>query len=177
MNSVYIAMSIDGFIADKNDGISWLDSFNEIMANDQSSYFATRYEEYYKTIDNVVLGYNTYNVISNLGVAYPYQDKPNYILTRRVFENKDNLTFLNIEEFTKLNLAGKNWVVGGGIIIKQLLDLNIIDEMIITIMPVILGQGIPLFVNGNTILTTLFDLTNVHSENNIVELTYQKKKL
>lgn len=174
MISCYIAMSIDGKIATLDGSVSWLDESNAAIEN-CNVYFASAYQNYITTVNTVVMGRKTYESISSFSGDYPYKHLDNYIITSTP-ENipvKDFLKPVTLEEFISLNIPGKTWLVGGGVIVSKLLDLDVLDEIIITIIPVVLGSGLPLF-NSHTLRK--FTLTNSQVENSFVELSYSRKE-
>ena len=137
---LYIASSLDGFIARENGDIDWLPE------NTSSGY-----DEFYKTIDTVVMGKKTYEQVLTFG-EYPYKDKKSYVFTRKNDQTKDgNTEFVSdIDKFVKENISnsGKNiWLVGGAEIISPFLNRGFVDEIILSIIPIVLGKGIPLFKN------------------------------
>ncbi|MGC3978383.1 MAG: dihydrofolate reductase family protein [Paludibacteraceae bacterium] len=141
---LYIAASIDGYIA-RNDGdLDWL---TEYPINAETNY---GYDIFYESIDTVLMGGRTYRDIQNMDILWPYKDKETYIVTRNPINEKENIHCIteNVIE-TILGLRVQNgkdiWLVGGGKLIAALLNENMVDEMIITTIPVILGSGIPLF--------------------------------
>ncbi|MGL5041519.1 MAG: dihydrofolate reductase family protein [Culicoidibacterales bacterium] len=172
MLSVYIAMSLDGFIASADHSVSFLDQFNELIISKPQSYFATSYDNYYKTVDQIVLGSKTYDAILGFDIPYPYAQKQTYVITKQTYKQNNMLTTLALDAFTSLNLPGKTWVVGGGQLISTLLAANLIDELIITIMPVILGDGIRLFPTNPTMAPANFTLIDTKMATGLVELTY-----
>lgn len=137
---LFIASSLDGYIA-KNDGsVDWL------PVNCSSGY-----DEFYKSIDTVIMGKKTYDQVLTFG-AYPYKDKKSYVLTRNDTQSNDeNIQFVNnVEKLTKNHLTSPGsdvWLVGGAEIITTFMNLGFIDEIILSIIPVVLGSGIPLFTN------------------------------
>ncbi len=138
---LFIATSLDGFIAGKDGNIDWLFTDGDFG-----------YSEFYKSIDTTLMGHNTYKDVLQFG-TFPYPDKRNYVFTRKVREpDKNPVTFItgSVSEFVLglKNEKGKNiWLVGGGQINSILLNANLIDQMIISIHPIVLGEGIPLFKN------------------------------
>ena len=137
---LYIASSLDGYIARENGDVDWLPE------NTKSGY-----DEFYKTIDTVVMGKKTYEQVLTFG-AYPYKDKKSYVFTRNNEQTKDqNTEFVSdIDKFVKENISnsGKNiWLVGGAEIISSFLNRGFVDEIILSIIPVVLGKGITLFKN------------------------------
>ena len=169
---LYIAMTIDGMIAEKDDalsflepydGLSWVEKYNQAMLS---------------RTDTLLMGRRTYDVIQSMGISWPYPDHACFVYSKHK-RSSDHVTFINEEigmHVSKLKeLKGKDiWLLGGGKMTQTLLEENIIDEMIITIIPVILGSGIPLFESSKK--STLFDLIDTRSDSGLVMLTYLKKK-
>lgn len=161
---LFIASSLDGYIA-KNDGnVDWLPVSG-----------LSGYDDFYKSIDTVIMGKTTYDQILTFG-AYPYPDKKSYVFTRNNDHKKDeNIHFVNdVEKLTKniLSNPGMNiWLVGGSKIISNFMNLGFIDEIIITIIPAVLGNGIPLFVDIQK--ETKFELIKTTDYDTLVELHYK----
>ena len=144
---LYIAASIDGYIARSNGDLDWL------MEYPITPDFNYGYDEFFESVDTVNMGGRTYRDILSMDVIWPYKDKNTYILTHNPIKTNENIQFITdnfIERVIRLREEnGKNiWLVGGGEIISMLLNHNLIDEMIITTIPVILGDGVPLFPNS-----------------------------
>ena len=145
---LYIATSIDGYIATPDGGVEWLDEIPNPNKTDHG------YNPLMDFIDAVLMGGRTYHEIIGFGVEWPYKSKVTYVVSRRnsnVTPN-ENVHFITediMPEITRLkNEPGKDiWLVGGGELTAILLNANLIDEMRLCIAPVILGQGIPLFPN------------------------------
>ncbi|MEN2281604.1 dihydrofolate reductase family protein [Algoriphagus sp. SE2] len=147
-NSVFIATSLDGLIAGKNDSLEWLSTFPEIDQVD------TGYHDFTANIDALLMGRNTFEVVCAFDGDWPYQ-KPVFVLSNSLSEIPENYrgkAFLvkgalrevlsHIHEKGFLNLY-----IDGGTTIQSFLKEDLIDEMIITTIPVLLGEGIPLFAN------------------------------
>jgi len=147
---LYIAQTIDGFIATKDGSVDWL-SDNDKQEVEENAY---GYLDFYDSIDTTLMGYNTYKAILKFGIPFPYPTKKNYVFSRNHKKMEDNpVEFIsnNITDFVSdlKESEGKDiWLIGGGKINKLLLNANLIDEIIITIKTVVLGQGIPLFAKG-----------------------------
>lgn len=170
---LYIAASIDGYIADIGGGLDWLSAY---PITTELNY---GYDEFFNSVDTVLMGGRTYRDILNMDVIYPYKDKISYIITRNKMNSpKEDIHFISdniIERVSELKKQeGKDiWLVGGGEIISILLDNDLIDEIIITIIPMILGAGIPLF--PNTAKETTWKLHNTHSySNNVLQVEYHR---
>ncbi len=144
---LYIAMSLDGYIARKDGDISWLTKY------DNTPGLAEGYSEFIQNIDTLIMGNSTYKQISlELFVdKWPYDGLKSYIFTSKP-EKSDNsdIEFVNTDlpDFVR-QLQGQDgkdiWIVGGNSIVNPLIKNNLIDEYYISIIPTILGDGIALF--------------------------------
>jgi len=145
--SVYIATSIDGYIAKINDGLDWLESFSPPSDNPDEDY---GFKKFLSQVDAVVMGKNTYKIASS-GNIWPYEGKRVIVLSSTLSSvcDKTELHAGVIQHLIKkLYSEGiKHIYVDGGKTISQFLNQELIDELIISIIPVILGSGIPLFKN------------------------------
>lgn len=145
-NIVYIATSLDGYIADKNNSVDWLHE----IPNPQGDDFG--FGEFMDRIDALIMGRNTLDVVLSFGVDWPYT-KPVYVLSNSMIEVPKELegkVFLTkgdpAEVMAELSAKGhSNFYVDGGTTIQQFLKADLIDEMVISIIPTLLGGGIPLF--------------------------------
>lgn len=140
---LYIAMSLDGFIAGKNDELEFL----KVVEKDGEDY---GYAQFTESIDTVIMGRKTYDIVMSFGIGFPHADKKSYILTRTARAAGANLTFYNGNINTLIgdlkNTNGKNiFIDGGAEVVHSLLKELLIDELIISIIPVLLGDGVRLF--------------------------------
>jgi dihydrofolate reductase len=140
---LYIAMSLDGYIARSDGDIGWL----SIVEREGEDY---GYGAFIDTVDTVILGRKTYDKVLSFGIPFPHRDKECYVITRKERQREGNITFYHgaladlIGELKKQQ--GKNiFVDGGAEIVNALMKLTLIDECIISIIPVMLGDGIRLF--------------------------------
>lgn len=137
---LYVATSIDGLIARQNGSVDWLSQYN-IIGEDFG------YKEFLDSIEIVILGNTTYKEFKAA-----YNNKKCFVFSRRNIGKENNITYVNntIREFIeKLDDEDENiWLVGGADIAKEFLKNNLIDEFIITVFSMILGESIPLFANG-----------------------------
>jgi len=134
-----VATSVDGFIARKNGSVDWLTQYN----NSGEDF---GYKEFLDSVETVILGNTTYREFKA-----PYENKKCYVFSRKNTDKENNITYVNTEvkEFTDGLSENENiWLVGGADIAKEFLKNNLIDEFIITIIPIVLGEGIPLFAKG-----------------------------
>lgn len=166
---LFIAMSIDGYIAKPDGDISFLDEMNQ-EGEDYG------YSAFSETVDTVIIGRKTYDKILSMGVESPYGDRDVYVLTRSPRENSGKINFYpgDFKELvtTLKSKPGKNiYCDGGAEIIAQLIHENLIDEMTISVIPVILGEGIRLF-SGNFQEKKLKLTKSKSFENGLVQLQY-----
>ena len=135
---LYIATSLDGFIARKNGSVDWLAKYE----NTEEDYV---YKEFLGSVGTIILGNTTYQQFKA-----PYPNKKCFVFSRKNSGKEDNITFVNNSVKDFLNgLEDENlWLVGGAEIAKEFLKHNLIDEFIITVIPTVLGEGIPLFGEG-----------------------------
>ncbi|WP_026673786.1 dihydrofolate reductase family protein [Alkalihalobacterium bogoriense] len=167
---VFIASSLDGYIATKDDSLDWL--FNVEGDGDNG------YSEFYATVDTVLMGKRTYDwIIQHVTEEFPYKEKECYVFTSSNQEHTEYTRFINedIVDFTnKLKKQkGKNiWLVGGGEIIQSFIKEELVNEVILTVAPAVLGNGIPLFKEVQLELS----LIGTRTFNQFVELHYEVKK-
>ena len=145
---LYIATSLDGYIATPDGEVEWLTQFPNTTNDDY------KYNELLQSIDIVLMGGRTYREIIGFGGEWSYRKKQTYVVSHKNINltPKEPVQFITEsinEEITKLkNSQGRDiWLVGGGELVSMLIDLDLIDEMQICVFPIILGQGIPLFPN------------------------------
>lgn len=167
---LYIAISMDGFIADKQGSVAWLDAFQDI----QNTY---SYHDFIQEIDTVILGMTTYQqIIHELSPnQWVYEDMDSYVITHKPHQNQKNIFFTSdpIEQLVKTlrQKEGKAiWLCGGANLVNQFMKLNLIDEYHLTIMPYFLGKGIRLFEEENPEQKLKCIFTNI--ENGIIDARY-----
>jgi dihydrofolate reductase len=151
---LYSAMSLDGFIAGPNGEIGWLDEPGRDGANDEpaaqgSSGEDYGYQEFYDSVDTTLMGMETYRLISNFD-EFPYENKTNFVFTRSQRPHAQYVSFVSddIAGFTRglKEQPGRDiWLVGGGQVSAVMLNEGLIDEMILTVFPLVIGNGIPVF--------------------------------
>jgi dihydrofolate reductase len=170
--AVFIASSLDGYIAAEDESLEWL--FNVEGEGDNG------YSAFYDTVDTILMGKRTYDwIMKHEEGEFPYKNKECYVFTRSGAQDTDEVKFINgdLSDFAdKLkSQAGKRiWMVGGGDILQHFFKEMLIDELIITIAPVIIGSGIPLFKEGDYQLD--LRLQGTRTFNQFVELQYAVRK-
>ncbi len=170
--SVYIATSIDGYIAKKDDGLDWLETFSPPSDNLNEDY---GFKKFLNQVDALVMGKNTYKIASR-AIVWPYQGKRVIVLTSTLSSvcDKAEIYSGDIDHLiNKLHSDGiKHIYVDGGKTISQFLNKGLIDELIISIIPIILGSGIPLF--NNILHESWCHLASSHAySNGLIQLRYE----
>ncbi|AZB44370.1 dihydrofolate reductase [Bacillus sp. FJAT-42376] len=169
---LYIAMSLDGYIARENGEIDWLEEAEGKGDNG--------YGEFLETIDTVIMGRKTYEQVLGFDIEFPYQDKECYVFSNKR-EGMDEYASFQKGNPSDLLLqlkqkSGKDiWLIGGGDLIKHFMQEQLVDKFIIAVIPVLLGKGISLFDKGFP--EQKLSLSKSERFNEIVLLTYELKKL
>ena len=169
--TLHVVSSLDGFIARKDNSVSWMDSPGEVYERGVTDDGADVLEE----IDCYVLGSRTYEHALQLG--WPYGDTPTVVVTTRKLPS----TRASVEFYSGdlRRLAGEIlapryeniWLVGGAVLGRSFLDLGLVDEIRLMVAPVTLGDGLRLF--GNSGSERKWRLKNVVAyRNGFVELSY-----
>ena len=173
---MFLATSLDGFIADKNNGLEWLEMIPNPDNNDMG------YGEFIKDIDAIIMGRTTFDVVLSFGIDWPY-NIPVFVVSNSLQQApekyKDKVEIVAgtpAEIQAELHAKGfKNLYIDGGQIIQSFLAADLIDDLIITTIPILLGGGIPLF--GDLSNEMKFELTKseVYLEQ-IVQSHYTRKQ-
>lgn len=166
--------SLDGIIAKRDNSVSWLDSSEDIYeqgVSDESD------DEGVEVIDCFVLGSRTYEHALELG--WPYGDTPTVVLTNRELPStRKSVEFYSgdLERLVNEVLAPRYenvWLVGGAMLCQSFLKLDLVDEIRLSIIPVLLGDGLRLFDNPDTEMR--WQLKNVVAyKTGVVELLYRR---
>lgn len=140
---VYIAVSLDGFIARNDGSLDWLLPF-QTAGEDYG------YADFMKTIDTVIMGRKTYDMVASMGYEFPHEGKQCFIVTRSPAPPKKHLIFFDkgliplVHDLQNQN-GNTIFVDGGAEIVNEIMKHHLFDEYIISIIPVLLGGGIRLF--------------------------------
>lgn len=171
---LFIAMSLDGYIADKNGSVEWLDGQSKSEENIDT------YSMFIKDVDTVIMGWNTYyQIITELSpTEWVYADLTSYVITHREMVSTKEIIFTSkgvCDIVSKLKQEqGKNiWICGGADIVQQLIKEDLIDEFHISIIPTILGAGIRLFATDSKEIK--LKLVHTQTYNGITELIYRRR--
>ncbi|QDH80260.1 dihydrofolate reductase [Echinicola soli] len=172
--SLFIATSLDGFIAGPNDDLSFLASV-EKEGEDYG------YAEFTARVDTIIVGRKTYDyVLRTIGPGhYDNGDRDVYVITRKARPNEGKVTFYSADltELVK-SLKSRNgkhiYCDGGAEVIDELLKNDLIDEMIISVVPILVGEGTRLFKEGRPEQT--LELVNAKNfDTGLVQLMYKRK--
>ena len=172
--TLHVVSSLDGFIAKKDDSVSWLHNSGGVYPAGVSISEAEA-AAFVKAIDCYVLGSRTYEHALELG--WPYGDTPTVVVTgRKLPSTRTSVEFYSGDLKTLLDekLAPRYrniWLVGGAMLSQRFLELGLVDEIRLTIAPILLGDGLRLF--GGPLTEARWDLKNVVAyKNGFVELSY-----
>jgi len=141
---LYIAVSLDGYIARKDGGIEWLAG----VERPDTDY---GYAAFYRSVDAALMGRKTWELALSFG-DWPYPGKPSYVFTRqKLTSGRNDVTFTSAapgQLLEELETRGcrRVWLVGGAELVAAFQKARLIDEYIVSVIPVILGEGIPLFL-------------------------------
>lgn len=150
--TIHMAASLDGFIARKDGSVDWMETADEFAGGDRLD--PEFVEAFLKTIDCYVMGSRTYETALNFearGLGWSYGDKPTFVLTRRELpRTRDTVEFYSgdLAPFVneRLRPAFRSiWFVGGGVVSGECLRLGLADEVRYSILPILIGEGIPFF--------------------------------
>ncbi len=144
---VFCAVSLDGYIAGNNDDLSWLDGAEGNEADDPDT---VNFPGFMENIGAMLMGRRTYDIVMGFG-EWPYGETPVLVATSRALNNPPPGVSACSGEIRQLcrqaaEIAGnRNVYLDGGGLITQALDADCIDELILSVVPTLLGKGIPLY--------------------------------
>jgi dihydrofolate reductase len=176
--TIHMVASLDGFIARKDGSVDWLETADEFAAGDTMD--PEFIEAFLKTIDCYVMGSRTYETALNFeakGFGWSYGDKPTFVLTSRDLPRTRDTVELysgDLARFVNGRLRPtfrSIWFVGGGAVSGECLRLGLADEVRYSIVPILIGDGIPFF--GTLDSDIALHLAEVKAyRNGMVELCY-----
>ena len=169
---LYIGMSLDGFIADRDGGVDWMEAAASGTGDDG-------YSAFLQTVDTIVIGHTTYcQIVTGLSRGkWPYDGLQAYVITHRN-GGSDRIRFTCQEPAALISRlkkeSGKDiWICGGADIANQLISCDLIDQYRITVLPVLLGNGIRLFHDrADTLWLTL---VSARYSGELTELCYERR--
>lgn len=179
--TIHLVASLDGIVAKKDNSIAWFETADHYEKG--VTVTETEIGEFLKAIDCYVMGSHTYEHALELSNSYgwPYGDKPIIVLSHRSLPvNRPNIEIYSgdLDNLVNERLKPKYrnvWVAGGAILAKDLIRLKLADEIRLSVMPIILGEGLLFFEHiGVEQALHLKDVTAY--KNGMVELVYEIKK-
>jgi dihydrofolate reductase len=169
---VFIATSLDGFIAGPGGDLSWLPEPSGDSVSDDHGYAA-----FMADIGAMLMGRATYDTVLGFGIEWPYK-VPVLVASSRPFAPAHASVrgvagdIASLIEQARATAGERDVYLDGGSLIRQASDAGLIDDLIITIVPVILGAGAPLFAGVEQ--RRRFELTNHQAfDNGLVQLRYR----
>ena len=176
--TLHVVSSLDGFIAKNDNTVSWLNGSGDVYEKGLSAESAEEVEEFLKTIDCFVLGSHTYEHALQLG--WPYGNIPTVVATSRELPStRKSVEFYSgdLKSLVDEILAPRYrniWLVGGAKLCQGFLRLGLVDEIRLSITPILLGDGLSLF--GNSGSERRWQLKDVVAyKTGVVELWYGSK--
>lgn len=172
---LFIAMSLDGYLADRRGGVDWL------RGQDPGAEDPDSYAPFSQRVDTVLMGWNTYHQITTelSPEHWVYDGMTSYVFTHRELPSTDAVRFTSQDPCalvrTLRQRPGRDiWACGGADLIGQLMAGDCIDRLEVSVIPTCLGGGIPLFrPTGRELPLRLLE---TRQENGIVELIYQRRR-
>ncbi len=163
----YGCITLDGYLADKNHGLSWL---HETGSPDE-----TDCDSFYQGMDVTIMGRRTFEEIAQLeDAASFYPTTENYVFTHA--DSLPQKGFVpvsgDVVEFVKGLGEKRIWIVGGNTVLAPLLDADLVDCLIVQVAPVLLGEGVPLFTQKEALRR--FRLDEVKRYGQFAELVYSR---
>lgn len=170
---LYIATSLDGYIAQPDDDLSFLD----IVQKEGEDY---GYVNFMNEIDTIVVGRKTFDWVMNQVSEFAPAPIITYVITKTPQPSKKNILFYNnkLDELIERlkNEPGKNIFINGGAqLVAELLKSKLIDEIILSIIPILVGNGIKLFDDGRP-EQRLELVSSQNFESGLVQIHYKVKK-
>jgi len=180
--TIHMVASLDGFIARKDGSVDWLETSDEFVGGDTMD--PGFVEAFLKTIDCYVMGSRTYETALNFeakGFGWAYGDKPTFVLTRRELPRTRETVELYSGDLAQLvngrlrTTFRSIWFVGGSAVSAECLRLGLADEVRYSIVPILIGEGIPFFEKLGKDVP--FHLAEAKAyKNGMVELRYEVRR-
>jgi dihydrofolate reductase len=171
-STIYLtATSLDGFIATEDNDLSWLFALDG--GADPSGGAANPYDEVMQNVGAIAMGATTYEwLVEHEPGAWPFPDRPTWVFTHRPLTRDDDAPV----RFTSGDVAGVHadmvaaargrdlWLVGGGDLVGQFLDDGLLDEIWVSIAPLVLGRGAPLLPRRHTRPMRVLEVRHEHGD-------------
>jgi len=146
--TLYIAASLDGYIARPDGDISWL----SLVDSPPEDY---GYAKFIETVDTIVIGRKTYDKVLSFGVPWPHAGRKCYVLSQTRTGSDENVEFFGGDIGDLIAQIRRKpglciYCDGGGEVVHELARRDLIDRYVISFIPILLGEGIPLFKSGRS---------------------------
>jgi dihydrofolate reductase len=151
----YCAATLDGFIAEADDTLGWLMGYEGSFEGEGAEPAKGAYDRFYEGVGALIMGSVTYEFVLREVPEWPYKGKPAWILSSRDLPRPEGegvdvrIVTAEVPELYDEMIAATGerdlWVVGGGNVVSQFADRGLLDEVHATVVPVVLGEGKPLF--------------------------------
>lgn len=171
---LFIAMSLDGYIADSQGKVDWLGG----QGNEEE--MIDTYSEFVPQVDTVVMGWNTYHqIVTELSPdEWVYQGLNSYVITHRNLPSTEVIQFSSEDPCSLINTLKKEdgkdiFICGGASLVQQLMEKDLIDTYYISVIPMLLGNGIRLF--GSTGKKIPLKLKKTQNYDGITDLIYEHR--
>lgn len=162
-----LAISLDGYISRLDGNVDYLGESTDKDAMDNFNIFLD-------SIDTIVMGRSSFDKMKEFG-EYPFKTKDTYVVTSKELHEK-GFTFITLDEIDKLVSTKKTiWLFGGARLVQYFNDNDLIDEYIITIVPSLIGSGIPLFLQFKNDIQLELKSSKIIGQ--FITLTYTKKQI
>ncbi len=162
-----LAMSLDGYIARSDGSVDFLDAMHENLTED--------FNTFVESIDTIIMGRGTYEVMLGFG-EIPFQNKKIIIMTSKDLEVKQEniiISDMKIEDVVEKE-SGNIWLFGGAKLIQSFVNLDLVDEFHIVVVPKIIGSGIPLFLENKRMEQLKLEKVNQYGD--LVMIVYKRKR-
>lgn len=171
--SYYLATSLDGYLARENGAVDWLDNF-QFKLNTPFDY-----EPFYKSVKVVLMGRKTWEVARSFEEK-PYSDRKTFVISNQLQaealpEYVSLIRKIDLDFFASLKAEtnGRIWIVGGAQLASSLLELNLVDEIVQTIIPMTIGKGIRWLLPNKS--ETIWNLQAVFKcDRGLIQLIYTR---
>lgn len=180
--TIHMVASLDGYIARKDGRVDWMETTDEFAGGDTLT--PESMEAFLRTIDCYVMGSRTYETALGFeaqGLGWPYGDTPTFVLTHRELpRSRETVEFHSgdLSRFVTDRLRSRFrsiWIVGGGMLAGECLRLGLVDEVRYSILPILIGDGIPFFQQLDRDIALHIAEVNAY-QSGIVELRYEVRR-
>jgi dihydrofolate reductase len=168
----YLAASVDGYIAGPDDDMGWLPQVEDDGMG---------FRDFFSHVGAIAMGRRTYEWIRESSGGWPYGDVPAYVLSRRLPEGREHHVTVTPGPLSDLAVTlregeGTAWLVGGGRLFASFAAVGLIDLWTVTVVPVLLGAGVPLFPSGEDAYARLELIETRTLPGDCVQLHYRPRR-